>query len=78
MYSGYVTMGYFWALQAKVAAEKLKKGNGSETAEFYKTKLETAEFYFQRILPRAKAHADVMLAPTSSVMQTPIEHFEFA
>ena len=60
-----------------MAAEKLKKGNGSETPEFYKTKLETAEFYFERILPRAKAHADSMLAPTSSVMQTPIEHFEF-
>jgi alkylation response protein AidB-like acyl-CoA dehydrogenase len=78
MYSGYVTMGYFWALIARKAHEKLKKGDGAETAEFYRTKIETAEFYFQRILPRAKAHADAMTAPTTSVMQTPIENFSFA
>jgi alkylation response protein AidB-like acyl-CoA dehydrogenase len=78
MYSGYVTMGYFWALIAHKSLEKLKQGNGSETPDFYRTKIETAEFYFQRLLPRAKAHADAMLAPTSSVMQTPIENFQFA
>jgi hypothetical protein len=78
MYSGYVTMGYFWALIARKAHEKLKQGDGSETADFYRTKIETAEFYFQRILPRAKAHADAMTAPTTSVMQTPIENFSFA
>jgi alkylation response protein AidB-like acyl-CoA dehydrogenase len=78
MYSGYVTMGYFWALIARKAHAKLKHGDGAETAEFYRTKIETAEFYFQRILPRAKAHADAMTAPTASVMQTPIENFSFA
>jgi hypothetical protein len=77
MYSGYVTMAYFWALMAKTALEKLKKG-GAETPEFYKTKLETAEFYYARILPRAKAHADAMVAPTSSVMKTHIDNFQFA
>jgi alkylation response protein AidB-like acyl-CoA dehydrogenase len=77
MYSGYVTMGYFWALMAKTALEKLKKG-GAEAPEFYKTKLETAEFYFARILPRAKAHAEAMVAPTSSVMKTHIDNFQFA
>jgi hypothetical protein len=77
MYSGYVTMAYIWALQAKVAADKLKRGNGNETPDFYETKLQTAEFYFARVLPRAKAHADTMLAPTSSVLKTPIEHFQF-
>ena len=78
MYSGYVTMAYFWALMARTAIAKLKKGDGAETPEFYRTKIETAEFYFQRILPRAKAHADAMTAPTTSVMQTPIENFSFA
>jgi hypothetical protein len=77
MYSGYVTMAYFWALMAKTALEKLKKG-GAETPEFYKTKLETAEFYYARILPRAKGHADAMVAPTSSVMKTHIDNFQFA
>ena len=77
MYSGYVTMAYFWGLMALKAAEKLKKG-GAESPEFYRTKLETADFYFHRILPRAKAHADAMVSPTSSVMQTPIDNFQFA
>src|SRR3546814_20015750 len=37
MYSGYVTMAYFWGLQAAVASGKLAKG-GSESPEFYKAK----------------------------------------
>ena len=76
MYSGYVTMGYFWALMAQKSVEKLKKG-GSETPEFYKAKIQTAEFYFEKLLPRAKGHAESMLAPTKSLMQMNIEHFRF-
>lgn len=76
MYSGYVTMAYFWALMAAKSFEKLEKG-GSETPEFYKTKIQTAEFYFERLLPRAKAHAESMLSPTKNLMQINIEHFRF-
>jgi hypothetical protein len=76
MYSGFVVMAYHWARMAFVAVEKLKKGNGAETPDFYRAKIETAEFYFQRILPRAKGHADAALAPSSSVMKTPIENFQ--
>jgi alkylation response protein AidB-like acyl-CoA dehydrogenase len=77
MYSGYVTMAYFWALMAAKSFEKLEKGDGAETADFYRAKIQTAEFYYDRLLPRAKYHADSMLAPASSVMQMPIEHFAF-
>ncbi|HEY1182004.1 MAG TPA: acyl-CoA dehydrogenase C-terminal domain-containing protein, partial [Rhodocyclaceae bacterium] len=45
MYSGYVTMAYFWALQAAVASQKLAQG-GEEKPEFYKAKIATAKFYF--------------------------------
>jgi len=69
MYSGYVVMAYMWARMAFVSMDKLKKGNGTETPDFYRAKIETAEFYFQRILPRSKGHADSMLAPSSSVMK---------
>jgi len=78
MYSGYVTMGYFWALMAAKSLEKLERGDGQESPEFYQAKLQTAEFYFDRLLPRAKSHAEAALAPTRSVMQLPIEHFSFA
>ncbi|EKF73257.1 acyl-CoA dehydrogenase [Alcanivorax hongdengensis A-11-3] len=76
MYSGYAMMAYFWALQAGVARDKLENG-GNEPAEFYKAKLATAEFYFDRMLPSAKAHADAALKPTKSTMQLKPEHFSF-
>lgn len=68
MYSGYVTMAYFWAVQAAVAYEKLEKG-GAETAEFYQAKIQTAEFYFERLLPRAKGHVAGIIASPKSLMQ---------
>lgn len=76
MYSGYVMMGYFWALQAAVATEKLKNG-GAEKPEFYKAKLATARFYFDHLLPRAKGHASSMLKPSKTLTKLPIEHFVF-
>lgn len=76
MYSGYATMAYFWALQAAVACEKLEKG-GADEADFYRAKIQTAEFYFDHLLPRAKGHADSMVRPTRSLMQMPVENFAF-
>jgi len=77
MYSGYVMMAYFWAQQALRASELLANGQGKEPAEFYKAKIQTAEFYFERLLPRADAHRVGALAPTSAVMQMDNEHFSF-
>ena len=77
MYSGFVMMGHFWLKQALVAQDKLAKG-GKDSKEFYTAKLQTAEFYFDRLLPRADGHKKTMLAPTSSVMQMDNEHFNFA
>ena len=76
MYSGYATLAFFWAKMAAVAFEKLDKGGNDEPA-FYQAKVQTAEFYFERLLPRAKAHADSMLKPTKSIMQMAPEHFNF-
>jgi len=76
MYSGFVMMGHFWLKQAIVANEKLAKG-GKDSADFYKAKLQTAEFYFERLLPRADGHKKAMLSPTSAIMQMDNEHFSF-
>jgi alkylation response protein AidB-like acyl-CoA dehydrogenase len=78
MYAGYVSLAYFWALMAQKSFEKLSKGDGAESEEFYRSKIQTAEFYFERLLPRAKGHAESMLAPSRSVMQMDVEHFAFA
>jgi len=77
MYSGYATLAFFWAKMAAVAFEKLEKGGNDEPA-FYQSKIQTAEFYFERLLPRARSHAETMLKPTKSLMQMDVDHFNFA
>jgi len=77
MYSGYVMMAYFWALQADKSAELLRSGKGRESDDFYRAKIQTAEFYFKRLLPRASSHKTCALAATRSVMQMDKEHFAF-
>lgn len=50
MYAGYVTLGYFWAKAAKAAHQAIADNDADKA--FYETKIQTAEFYFRRILPR--------------------------
>jgi hypothetical protein len=76
MYSGYSMMGHFWLKQA-IAANKGLTQKGSESKEFYTAKIQTAEFYFERLLPRADGHKKTMLSPTSSIMQMDNGHFNF-
>jgi hypothetical protein len=50
MYSGYVALAYLWARAALAAQKELQSGGGDK--EFYQAKVQTAQFYFRRILPR--------------------------
>jgi len=50
---GLVAMGYCFARAVKIAQAKLAEG--SEEADFYKAKIATANFFFDRILPQATA-----------------------
>jgi len=75
MYSGYVTLAYFWAKMAKAAQDALAAGTTEE--DFYKSKLTTARFYFTRILPRTKGHAATMTAGADTLMDLDAEHFAF-
>jgi len=76
MYSGYVSMAYMWLRQSAVAADKLENG-GEESEAFYRTKLNTAEFYYERLLPRAQTHATSMLSPTRNLMQIGADDLAF-
>ena len=49
---GIVALGYLWLRAAKVASAALANGAGTD-AEFYKSKLATARFFIERILPQA-------------------------
>ena len=77
MYSGYVMMGYYFVLQAEKAHTLLLNGKGNDSPDFYRAKIQTATFYFDRLLPRADAHRKSALAPTHSLMQMVNEHFAF-
>lgn len=75
MYSGYITMAYFWAQMAQAAYEKL--AGDVENRDFYRAKIKTAEFYFERLLPRTKSHAATMMADPKSLMQLDAELLSF-
>ncbi|WP_252178211.1 acyl-CoA dehydrogenase C-terminal domain-containing protein [Endozoicomonas sp. 4G] len=73
MYSGYVTLAYMWADMARVATEKLAEGTSEEG--FYKAKIQTARFYYERILPRTQAHKSAMLSGTENLLDMAEEDF---
>eukprot|EP00759_Apiculatamorpha_spiralis_P051842 PhF_6_TR5518/c0_g1_i2/m.7831 len=75
MYSGYITLGWYWFRIANVARKAIAEGRDKDG--FYLAKVQTAEFYFDRILPRAEGHAKMMLAPSKSIMQMKQEHMMF-
>ncbi|WP_168013301.1 acyl-CoA dehydrogenase C-terminal domain-containing protein [Halomonas salinarum] len=64
MYSGYVTLAYLFARAAKQASQAL----GGEEDAFYRAKLGTARFFYQRLLPRTRAHAEMIKAGGASLM----------
>jgi Acetyl-CoA dehydrogenase C-terminal like len=72
-----VMMGHFWFKQAKVASQKLATG-GKDSKEFYTSKIQTAEFFFDRLLPRADGHYKGMMATSQSIMQIDKDHFSMA
>ena len=75
MYSGYVTLAYFWARMAVLARQKIAQADGD--VSFYEAKLMTARFYFDRILPRTRAHKKSMLTGPDSIMAMPEDMFDF-
>jgi len=75
MYSGYVSLAYFWAKTAKVALTKLAAGEGNQA--FYQAKVDTAKFYFARILPRTLSHVAMIQAGNNTLAAIDSEHFVF-
>lgn len=55
MFSGYTVLAWLWAQAAEVAQKALADKPSAADALFYQEKLNTARFYFERILPRSLA-----------------------
>ena len=75
MYSGYVTLAYFWARMAVLARQKIEEGDGD--VSFYEAKILTARFYFDRLLPRTLAHKEALLSGADNLMDMPDALFDF-
>jgi alkylation response protein AidB-like acyl-CoA dehydrogenase len=68
-YSGYVVLAYWWA--RSVAAAKAS----SQPAAFKQAKLETARFYYARMLPRTLAHKAAIETGAEPLMAMDAERF---
>jgi hypothetical protein len=75
MYSGYAVFAYLWARSASVALGAMREGTPEEA--FYTAKVQTARFYFRRLLPRTRTHVETMFAGADSLLDMPEEHFAF-
>ena len=64
---GLVALGYMWARTAKIAEEKLPAANGE--ASFYKSKLTTAQFFNDRLLPQTASLWSAIKAGKASMME---------
>ncbi|TDF41855.1 acyl-CoA dehydrogenase [Alteromonadaceae bacterium M269] len=73
MYSGYVVVGYFWLKIAVTAQQKLDAG--TDDAEFYKAKLLTAKFYFDRLLTRTRSLVSSIESGADNLMAMTEEQF---
>ena len=66
-YSGYATLAFMWARIA-LSAHGALEGADAGRAEYLQSKIDTARFYFARILPRTMAHRQSLEAGGDSLM----------
>jgi len=68
---GLTAYAYMWAKMAKVAAEKVD----GDTSGFYDSKLKTANFYFNRLLPKSVSLAESIKTGSDDMMALDAESF---
>ncbi|MHC2144428.1 acyl-CoA dehydrogenase C-terminal domain-containing protein [Pseudomonas sp. 210_17 TE3656] len=74
-YSAYVLLAALWLQAAERASQALASGSGESA--FYRAKLQSADFYLRRVLPRANAHREALLAGADCLMAMPEADFAF-
>ena len=75
MFSGYILLGVAWAASARAAYRRLEEGTSEEA--FYRAKIQTAEFYFAKILPRTTSLLETMMTGPDSLMKMDEDQFMF-
>ncbi|HPQ51230.1 MAG: acyl-CoA dehydrogenase C-terminal domain-containing protein [Alphaproteobacteria bacterium] len=71
-----VAVGYMWAQMAEIAQQKLESGSTDRRTEFYQSKIKTARFYMERMLPDIESRFRMIMAGAPSTMD--ITESEFA
>ena len=64
---GHLVFGYFWARMAQVALQKIEQGDRDP---FYQAKLQTARFYFAKLLPETASLMATARAGSAVLMET--------
>ena len=62
---GYVSLGYSWLKVLRISHEKLQTNK-----DFYEDKINTATYYFDKILPRLQSHYISAISGSESMMKT--------
>jgi alkylation response protein AidB-like acyl-CoA dehydrogenase len=70
--AGHLVFAYFWAKMAQVALAAIKAGSDDP---FYRAKLVTARFYFERLLPETAYHIRAARSGAKNVMAMDVELF---
>lgn len=67
---GLVALGYMWAMMTKEAVDRKEDAD-----PFYKNKLVTARYFFERVLPDSSAHLVKMKTGSDAMMALPADAF---
>lgn len=68
-----VALAYMWCLMVQAAQKKLADGEGDK--EFYESKIKTARFFMQRMLPEADGRFKMVLAGAETLMDMDADEF---
>jgi hypothetical protein len=71
-----VSVGHMWVKMVDVAQQRMKEV--SEGRDFYETKLHTARFYMEKIMPQMHTFAACMASGADSLMALPQDSFAHA
>jgi alkylation response protein AidB-like acyl-CoA dehydrogenase len=69
---GHLVFAYFWAKMARVALDRV---GAADADPFYRAKLATARFYFQRLLPETAYHIRAARSGAKNLMELESELF---
>ena len=68
-----VALAYMWCLMVKAAQEKLEAKEGDQ--EFYESKIATAKFFMQRVLPEGDGRFKMVMAGADTLMELEASNF---